>query len=366
MKTKSIVLRSFSLACTILFMLAFASCTKEGPNGLDGSDGADGADGGDGTASCITCHGTDNFINDAVEAFETSTHFDMGATGYAGSREGCSGCHSHQGAKHSFNVGEFVTDNMIAVNNPTSFECRTCHTIHENYDETDLKPIGAEVVTLVSNPAVEYSKEGNTNCASCHHAKDAFPVNLDDTAIEITSDRWGPHHSTQTDVRIYSLYEIVGTTSYDKSHAHDNASCVSCHMAESDVDRAFRGGHTYKVSESDELGLITAVNTNACNSCHDSGADALLLKMNETRLTVVTLVEELRTELLRIGVISTGNGRIVKQTYPSNVAGLYYNLICLEDDHSNGVHNPDYVKAVLLNSVAAAQAHADDQFALLD
>ena len=69
------------------------------------------------------------------------------------------------------------------------------------------------------------------------------------------------------------------------------------------------------------------------------------------------LLVQLRDRLVELGVVEyveeDGAYEPVVGTYPMVQARAFFNWIGLEEDRSLGVHNPKYVKALLLNSIEA-------------
>ncbi|MEZ4907232.1 MAG: hypothetical protein R2771_06255 [Saprospiraceae bacterium] len=57
-------------------------------------------------------------------------------------------------------------------------------------------------------------------------------------------------------------------------------------------------------------------------------------------------------ELQAKGVLDA-DGTVVTGTYPVDYVGAYFNWIMLEEDRSVGVHNPNYTRALLKNSIEA-------------
>ena len=90
---------------------------------------------------------------------------------------------------------------------------------------------------------------------------------------------------------------------------------------------------------------------NACATCHGD-ADALTTNFKAEVDGYMTELEVLFTEkgLLVDGVDQYG------ADFPTTVVDAYWNYKFIYYDHSHGVHNPGYTKALLKNSIEALEA----------
>lgn len=359
---KKTLLILFACCATIMFM----SC--EGPMGLPGADGADGLDGSDGTpgvdgnVTCLTCHSTGT-IQGINEQFQQSVHYSGHvAVDYAGARASCARCHSSEG------FIEFATNGSVGENisAPSAWECKTCHTIHETFEETNFASILrlADPISFIFDTTV-IADFGNSNlCANCHQQRRAEPnAASPGTTFEITSSHYGPHYGVQSNV-LYGvgLAEIAGSMSYQTagSGIHMAGKCTGCHMA---TYGNGQGGHTWNPA------------LDACNSCH--GASETNFDYGGVQTTVQVQLDEIRDTLLARGVIefesgdyyelneetgvielvtAAGGYHPVEGTYPMGDVQAFFNWKGLKDDRSLGVHNPKYVKAILTNTLEALKA----------
>ena len=124
--------------------------------------------------------------------------------------------------------------------------------------------------------------------------------------------------------------EIAGTEAYpsaESSTHFKDATCVKCHM--------YQQHHTFEPS------------LDACKECHDGITD---FDFNGVQTTVTNLMESLKDELTTAGLLSSSGSPVVG-TYPVKQAEALYNYLMIEDDRSEGVHNPKYVEALLRNSI---------------
>ncbi len=339
MRNLTAVLAVFVFVILVGGITLFMGCEgKEGPTGPAGSSG---------TALCGTCHNVSTTVLAKQIQWQNSVH----ATGghFARSTASCAECHTNEGFRMKL-AGETVTD----IDNPTPQNCRTCHEIHKNYDETDyaLSVSGPVEITSSLYNEEETIDIGKGNlCASCHDSRpENYQLAVGGGDYVITSSRFGPHHGPQSNILIgFGGYEVLGSEPYINSpHATVvTDGCITCHMAKAYGDLA--GGHTmnmvYEYNESE------VQNTAGCQAqaCH-SGITSF--DVDGVQTEVKALLEELKTKLIAIGALSN-SGSPVSGTWTSNQAGAVFNYIMLEEDRSFGVHNSKYIKALLKNSIEA-------------
>ena len=378
--------RVFYLFATVFvaFMLILASCTKEGPagpagedgtDGTNGTNGTDGTDGVDGTSSCIECHDADASLITPEYQWARSMH-NAGTAIARSSNASCSSCHSSQG----FLLSDGNTLGMFeAVNDPTTINCYTCHNIHKDYLPSDLS------FTFPDQPewhvtygkAVDFDLEKGNLCAHCHQSRVREPV-VDDLNAMYSgiSTHYGPHYSPQANLSGgFGAYELEGSLSYgDGTHAHTNIenSCVKCHMGFSSA--AGSGGHGMGVGHSD----LEA----SCTPCHSNGSSATAAydtyyvanfetidhSVDPPVLNTTSLYTQLGDLLTEKGVytkvVDSVGGHPEDVHYNINggleingtLTAALFNHRYLYQDHSHGMHNPGYARALLQNSLESVQA----------
>ena len=330
--------------------LMFIQCTSEpiaGPQGIagidgtDGISGVDGVNGVDGTASCIACHNTSH--RETVQAtYEKSGHAAGGAVAYAGSRDSCSRCHSNEGF-----INYITGKPAVAISNPTAISCTTCHSNHSTFDfENDghdfaLRSMEPTALDLTDPDYVIDYGDASNSCISCHQPRSKAPVD-DGTGMYLQSNsRFYPHYGPQTTMLegIQGALIDGGTTAYPaaKSATHrTGASCVTCHMGASSDDGS-EGLHSFNV------------NYDNCASCHTNGVPTELAGMADD-------MAALKAELLALGLIDE-DGNTLKQTetIPFKTAQALWNYKTVEKDHSHGIHNPAYARALIKNALQVVQ-----------
>lgn len=356
---------------TLLMLFAssfiFIQCTSDvitGPQGLAGIDGVDGQDGqngvngtnGVGAESCIACHS--NSHREPIESsYEMSGHYNQTIM-YDGSlltdytnqsffNGSCSECHSNEGYINYINGKTPET-----IDGPTVVSCVTCHDKHgtfdfendgndyalRNFDPVPLRKVNSDYV-------IDYGDMSNV-CISCHQPRtiprlDADEAGVEDGLIEVPN-RYGPHYGAQS-IMLEGIYgaEIAGSSEYPAavSSAHRNAaSCVSCHMGDP--------------NENDGQHSMIATLT-SCVSCHGDGTETLITNL---QTEVDGYMAELEVLFTTHGLLDSEGDLVYDVEYPAAVADAYWNYKMVYYDHSKGVHNPTYTRALLQNSIEAVEA----------
>jgi hypothetical protein len=327
-----------------------------GPAGEDGAIGPEGPAGSDGTqgvagnAVCLECH---NLATKAAieEEYELSGH-GMGqalATSRGGG-SGCAKCHSEQGFIETQYTGRDTTAASIPL--PQRISCSTCHDFHETLNfESD----GEDYAMRANGPVdlfmfrhyyyeapndsvvtVDLGDNGNL-CVNCHQPRRDWHYEVtfstDEDSAEVGSSHWGPHPSGQTGMYEGIIgVELAGTVDFptDPSTHRTDASCVICHMNNK--------SHEFEPTDA------------ACNSTEGCHTD-MAIEGNATMAEVAGLLTELEGVLETAGLLDV-DGEIVTDTmFPLNEVQAMWNYFAVEEDGSHGIHNPDYVKALLQNSI---------------
>jgi len=339
---KLIKLSRLLLFAFVISLIA-SSCVKEGPMGpagTNGSNGTNGQNGDAGTVSCLACHSGTKMDQKKAE-FAMSEH-SVGAVAVAseGGNPSCARCHSSQG------FIEYATLGSVAgtITNPSAWECATCHGIHQTFESTDYAlRLSAAPVTSNISATYKFDFKNNSNlCVNCHQARTAEPNIAKPGATFAVSVRIGPHHGPQGNIVAgVGFAEIAGSVAYPApgSSKHYTQSCTGCHMS---TFTKGQGGHS----------LIPSLA--ACNTCHS--ATDKNYDHNGVQTEIAADLVKLRDVLVAKGVIihnadDTYTPKVA--TVPMVHAQAAYNYYGLMDDRSEGVHNPVYVRALVLNTLEA-------------
>ncbi|MFW5663082.1 MAG: hypothetical protein ACOCZW_05100, partial [Bacteroidota bacterium] len=233
------------LTAITAFSLIIMSC--EGPKGPEGPQGPAGE-----TVSinCMDCHNESTLLKAKIMQYENSAHH-MGTSFARGSNGACAPCHAHEGFYQWVETGVM---NMDGIDEPTPPACRTCHNIHENFDETDYQLKGTGEFALVGDMTDNHTVDmGSGNqCGKCHQTRERnYGLTVDGSGTIDIGSHWGPHYGAQTNMHVgYGGFEIGGN--YSKTHPHNGQGvpdgCVSCH--------ANTANHTFEATDE------------SCENCH--------------------------------------------------------------------------------------------------
>ena len=345
---RNISILSLLGAFAVLFVGAMILSSCEGPqgpqgppgadgkDGIDGTNGTDGTNGVDGNAVCLVCH---NLTTKAeiTAAWETSGHgLGVAASGHAGNDVGCTVCHSTEGFIERIWTGQDTTAAPIPF--PTPIGCKACHDFHSSLDfENEMNHAirtTDPVALLGADLTVQFENDPESNlCMNCHQARRAAPADSVATAYFMTNSHYGAHHGPQASV-LNGVGGYEYRTDLSAASPHESgASCIVCHMAETDADTT--GGHTWVPDEA------------VCLDCHDALPEAAMAAL-ESKL------EELKTTLITAGLLDAA-GAIVVDSFQADSVGALWNYLLIEEDRSMGIHNPDYATALMNASIMALQ-----------
>ena len=352
-KNISIVTLFGGFALLIVGALILSSCEGPiGPPGLDGSDGADGIDGVDGTdgtdgvagnAVCMTCH------NVAVKAtvtaqYKMTRHATSGqlwpggptVVQYAGGRNDCAKCHSHEGFLETVWTGQDTT--AVGFPLPQPVHCKTCHDFHSSLDfenESNAAIRQTESVTLLAGGTeVGFDNVEANLCMHCHQAMSSQPDDADGSAMVFVHSHYGPHHGPQANL-LNGLggYEFGADLSVSGIH-ESGSDCISCHMTSGGTDT---GEHTW------------VAGIEGCTTCH---ADATDFDINGVKTEIAGLMDNLEAALITAGMLDADGHAIEDVSHQADSVGAMWNFLFIEEDASHGIHNPAYSKALLNNSLS--------------
>ena len=344
------------LLAAVMFSIQCTTDPIPGPPGEDGVDGIDGIDGAKGTAECAVCHNVAK--SEAVHAsFPFSIHSNPEEF-YTRGTSSCQKCHSSEGYIEYAIYGENTSQE-----NPSVLNCTTCHDMHTSFDfETD----GFDYALRITEPVqsitdesfkFDYGKDNQTNhtCATCHNMRRSFEDFLQEDETVRIYNRFGPHHNPQANLlEGIQGQEIAGSTPYegtDATAAHraglgDNkSSCTICHMAEpSAIDN---GNHSWNPSLTN------------CAACH---GDDFNYTIGDGPAGLKEDMETLEAKLIELGILVLNEDNEPEPVHPEIFVPLIqgqaaWNFMYVLEDQSNGLHNPDYARALIKNSIEALNAN---------
>lgn len=305
MKHKYLIASSF-LTLGLVMVLSLTACNGE-VESVENETG------------CTECHNETTLVLTHVLEWEQSLH--STGTAYArSSSASCAGCHSSEGftamLATDMNPGE-VTEGET---NPSPPNCRTCHEIHTSYTIEDFALRTTDSFTLYTSGEKYDFGDGNL-CANCHQPRRSGPV-VGGGDVEVDSTHWGPHHGVQATSFIgIGGYGVEPSRSRPHYEAVSNG-CPQCHM----------------VNDRHEM----EPDITSCEICH---SDIESFDYNGVQTEVEEMLEELGGLLEAKGLLEDGHP--VLGTYPEEQAGALWNYIAVVEDGSLGVHDPDFIRAIL-------------------
>jgi len=333
---KLLVLLGAMIAVTVLFTACAGPQGEPGPAGPAGPQGPAGPAGESASATdltCTECHNDTAIITSKKANWEESLHGQGTAFAEEGNRNTCAFCHS--GAKFSESVAAGITFDKVEAGdaNPTHQDCRTCHQIHTTYTSADWALETEAPVTQIVSGLTFDGGAGNL-CANCHQARRYmanFVDKTDATKYTSTSPRFNPHLSVQGDILLGSGgFGVEGKPGAHYSMVEDT--CVGCHMG---------GAETANHRMEPQL--------SKCQECH---ADAESYDINGAVTALEERMAELKAALTAKGLLDE-NGAVIPGTWDEATATAIWNYEVIEEDASNGVHNPNYVNALIDAAFAA-------------
>jgi hypothetical protein len=290
--------------------------------------------------NCFECHSdSDTRLVAAESQWEHSKH----ASGDNIDRNyyPCLQCHTSEGFVAR------VEGTTADASNPTVIHCFTCHAPHQNGDftlrVTDPQP-------LLNGASFDL---GDANiCTACHHARYSVDTYVYE-GVEFIS-HWGPHHSPQGDMIIGSNgYQFSGYN-YNLISPHKWATedgCLDCHFKT--TRNNILGGHSFNMAYETEEG--EEINPAGCQQCHGEDIEDFNIAYqggSGIQDTVTTLLGELQTRLVTAGLIDAVDHEPIEDLVTSaDSAGAVWNYLLVEEDRSEGVHNPMYIVDLLTSSI---------------
>jgi len=356
LKKKMSLLLGLTLSLVLVLLVPMISCASPADSEASGDAAAEDAetvvvsedeDAGGGKAdrlsACMDCHNDTTLILAREVQWEASYH----GSGMTFERNGasCANCHTSEGFTERVAAGTF--DISEDVQNPSPVNCRTCHDIHDTYTSTDWALTTTAPVTIELTGDIFDVGKANL-CASCHQPRTSYEIpQAGGGDVEITSTRFGPHHGPQSTM-------LAGIGGYGDAYTGSNVhygnvedGCISCHMTDNAYGKQ-AGGHTMNVTY--EYHEETVEYLAGCTGCH---TDIESFDRNEVQTEVEELLEEAHGLLVAQGLIDGESGSGITGTFTSEQVGALWNFKTVEEDRSNGIHNPGFAKYLLETAIDA-------------
>jgi hypothetical protein len=303
--------------------------------------------------NCLKCHS--GLLDQAQGEWANSVHASGANVDYTNrDASDCMRCHDQQGFIEFLATGELPDMKYESV---SAIGCFTCHNPHQN---GDLRLRTDAPFTLLNGAVFDHG-EGNL-CVNCHHSRTDVRTIADNQAI---SNRFGPHHGPQGEMLIGTGgFEFPGEGYNFPNSPHRlivEDACVGCHMANPEIHDGYAvGGHSWNM-EDEETGTNMAAELCADASCHDNDAEDYDFKADEDydmdgviegyQTEMAGLIDSLGKLLYAQGVVNSSYTPKTDTLADANLAGAVYNLVFVEEDRSEGVHNFKYAKALIDASI---------------
>ncbi len=300
--------------------------------------------------NCAVCHnaGTHHVI---PEQWDFSVHGSENHLYFGADRASCTPCHNGKGFVDFANGDE--QDAPVAV----SITCATCHDPHSHDNGNQIR-----LVTATLGNGYEIDNLGNGGlCANCHKSRrdgNDYTTNY----LDNLSSHYGPHHGPQTDVLYGANIPTFGMSIANSPHAQAvEGGCVGCHMYPNEIDEnnqvLLSGNHSFSMVDPDGVDNVAA-----CEDCHgalESFDEKKFYINGNADLDGNGVAEGLQHEVHGLLDIlaellppygSTDINNIDSTWTPDEAVG-FYNYLCIEEDRSFGIHNPQFTIGILIATI---------------
>lgn len=284
----------------------------------------------------------------------------------AGTRSGCSPCHSGAAYVQWVYEGRPVDANglpaaTLVLPEATNISCAVCHDPH---DATNLHQLRfGDNIQLGDGTPITFEQYGTgAQCMECHRSRRYAKTYASDVTRQ--SNSYGAHHGPQADMLIGKNPPDFGIEFPSSPHAVAGGnSCVDCHMAGALADPEGNinlvGGHSFNMNDAEGKDHVEA-----CAPCHGNIGESFKDKKyyingnadldgngvaEGLQLEVKGLMAQLST---RLPHDADGNVAIITANADSMVltpeimrSGYVYKWI--KEDRSFGIHNPAFTFAIL-------------------
>ncbi|MGE5315124.1 MAG: ammonia-forming cytochrome c nitrite reductase subunit c552 [Acidobacteriota bacterium] len=316
------------------------------------------------SGQCNQCH-------NAVQAGSTTGKHNLGSywsasahasmensappTGHATSA-GCAKCHSGTGFVKFLADKKYAGSTSDFGDGKEVVGCPVCHDPHSDANPNQLRTV--KVDSLMTGFVPTTGGKGQI-CMNCHQERKNVA-----TAVKTTApyygfgDRFGAHHSPQADVFYGKNGYEYGKNLGVQSHAMVTDACVTCHMPTITRGSSAHSNHEFKMDSAGVRG---------CTTCHSTATDIASIKTRNQdydgngkvegfQAEVAGLLAQLKAKL----PLDASTGEPVNMMKDSlkvknrpELIKAIWNYYLVANDGSHGVHNPQYVVALLKESIGS-------------
>ena len=344
-----------------------------------------------GAGTCSQCH--DSAPNEYQSAqWNNSLHGHASRTPSGSGREACVRCHTGPGFIGWATAGGMSAQNMYPTNviaanaystnilttaPNTAYEAITCQACHDPHDASNPHQLRMSYNVTLSDGTLVTNAGAGGFCMECHNSRNGSVTNMM-AKYPLNQANWaggvgfGTHDSPQAD-----MLEGVNAVTYGKvipSAPHANVvsnTCAGCHMQPvASTDPAFlkAGGHTFKMSYTNSLGVNTPV-TYVCSQCHGTLTNFDIMVPDYVGYGysqgIQTQVHILLNQLSMLfppkgyqanpaNYIADGlvKSPSAQTNWPTKFLQAFYNWQFVTMDNSFGVHNAKFAIGLLKASIA--------------
>lgn len=290
----------------------------------------------------------------------------------AGTRGGCSPCHSGSGYVLWVREGRPVNNigspgSTSYVPEATNISCAVCHDPHDATNIHQLRTTGGQLGDGTSYSFAQYGT--GAQCMDCHRSRREAATYASD--VNNQSSHYGAHHGPQADMLLGKNAPDFGKEFPTSPHAVAGGNaCVDCHMAgdhvaDADGNIILVGGHSFNMNDAEGED-----NVEACTPCHGnigtSFKDKKYYYNGNADLDGNGIAEGLQVEVHGLmGQLSTllphdANGNVSITNSNADSIALTpaimrsgYVYLWIEEDRSLGMHNPAFTVSLLKEAIVS-------------
>jgi hypothetical protein len=237
--------------------------------------------------------------------------------------------------------------------------CAVCHDSHSAANPNQLRTVSVD--SLVNGYKPTIGGKGQL-CMNCHHERSNVAKSVTATApmYGFAKSRFGAHHSPQADIFLGQDAYQYGQNLSVQTHGIVGDACVTCHMPTLTNGSSVHSSHAMTM---DSAGV------NGCKTCHPTATDIASIKTRNMDYDGNGKVEGFQTEVAgllaqlkaKLPLDATGEPMTgyataadsLKIANKPNVVQGIWNYYLVKNDGSMGVHNPQYVVAILKASIGS-------------
>ena len=286
----------------------------------------------------------------------------------AGTRNGCSPCHSGSGFVEWVKEGRPVDElglpsGTTILPEATNISCAVCHDPH---DATNIHQLRFEDTQLGDGTPITMELYGTgAACMQCHRSRRYAIEYASD--VENASSHYGAHHGPQADMLIGANAPDYGIQFPSSPHAVAGGnSCNDCHMAGELADPNGNinlvGGHSWNMNDAEGNDFVESCSSGS--QCHgnigNSFKDKKMYINNNADLDGNGVAEGLQIEIHGLmeqlseflphdenGNVSITEDNADSLALTPEIMRGGYVYIWIEEDRSLGIHNPRFTFSML-------------------